>query len=132
MNDFPILTVLIALPLVGALAVAFLPAALSKLTALGVSCATLVVGIVIAASYNNGDGMQLEEQHSWIEAFGVHYALGVDKYGADGVFTGSALGIGAIGGQLRRVQNGFVRSYALSILGGVLIVVLALLAVNWS
>ncbi len=58
--------------------------------------------------------------------------LGVDKYGADGVFTGSAIGIGAIGGQLRRVQNGFVRSYALSILGGVLIVVLALLAVNWS
>ena len=31
-----------------------------------------------------------------------------------------------------KVQNGFVRSYALSILGGVLIVVLALLAVNWS
>ncbi len=58
--------------------------------------------------------------------------LAVDKYGADGVFTGSAIGIGALGGQLRRVQNGFVRSYALSILGGVLIVVLALLAVNWS
>ena len=58
--------------------------------------------------------------------------LGFDKYGADGIFTGSAIGIGAIGGQLRKVQNGFVRSYALSILGGVLIVVLALLAVNWS
>jgi NADH-quinone oxidoreductase subunit L len=58
--------------------------------------------------------------------------LSVDKYGADGLFTGSAIGIGAIGGQLRKLQNGFVRSYALSILGGVLIVVLALLAVNWS
>ncbi len=58
--------------------------------------------------------------------------LGFDKHGADGVFTGGAIGIGAIGAQLRRVQNGFVRSYALSILGGVLIVVLALLAVNWS
>ena len=31
---------------------------------------------------------------------------------------------------LRRVQNGFVRSYALSLLGGALLVVLALLAVN--
>jgi NADH-quinone oxidoreductase subunit L len=31
---------------------------------------------------------------------------------------------------MRRVQNGFVRSYALSLLGGVLLVVLALLAVN--
>ena len=30
----------------------------------------------------------------------------------------------------RAVQNGFVRSYALSVLGGVLLVVLALLAVN--
>ncbi len=58
--------------------------------------------------------------------------LAVDKHGADGLFTGGAIGIGALGGQLRRVQNGFVRSYALSILGGVLIVVLALLAVNWS
>ena len=36
----------------------------------------------------------------------------------------------AIGVLLRRVQNGFVRSYAVSILGGVLLVVLALLAVN--
>ena len=33
-------------------------------------------------------------------------------------------------GVLRRVQNGFVRSYALSLLGGALLVVLALLAVN--
>ena len=31
---------------------------------------------------------------------------------------------------MRRVQNGFVRSYALSLLGGALLVVLALLAVN--
>ena len=39
-------------------------------------------------------------------------------------------GVGAISGVLRRVQNGFVRSYALSLLGGALLVVLALLAVN--
>ena len=38
--------------------------------------------------------------------------------------------MGAIGILLRRVQNGFVRSYAVSILAGVLLVVLALLAVN--
>ena len=35
-----------------------------------------------------------------------------------------------MGTVLRRAQNGFVRSYALSVLGGVLLVVLALLAVN--
>ena len=40
-----------------------------------------------------------------------------------------ALGAGRPG-VARRAQNGFVRSYALSLLGGALIVALALLAVN--
>ena len=40
--------------------------------------------------------------------------------------------MGGIGSVLRLAQNGFVRSYALSVLGGVLLVVLALLAVNLS
>ena len=48
----------------------------------------------------------------------------------DKVFTGGATTVSAIGVVLRRLQNGFVRSYAASILGGVLLVVLALLAVN--
>src|SRR6478672_727278 len=56
--------------------------------------------------------------------------LAIDRYGVDGVLTGGPVAIGAVAGQLRRVQNGFVRSYALSLLGGVLLVVLALLAVN--
>ena len=53
-----------------------------------------------------------------------------DLYGVDGVVEGGAAGAGALSGVLRRVQNGFVRSYALSLLGGALLVVLALLAVN--
>ncbi|MGZ6676504.1 MAG: NADH-quinone oxidoreductase subunit L [Nocardioides sp.] len=56
--------------------------------------------------------------------------LGVDRHGVDGVLTGGPVAIGAVALQLRKVQNGFVRSYALSLLGGVLLVVLALLAVN--
>jgi NADH-quinone oxidoreductase subunit L len=56
--------------------------------------------------------------------------LGFDRYGVDGVLTGGPVALGAVATQLRRVQNGFVRSYALSLLGGVLLVVLALLAVN--
>ena len=35
-----------------------------------------------------------------------------------------------IAGSLRRLQNGYVRSYALSLLGGAALVVLALLVVN--
>jgi NADH-quinone oxidoreductase subunit L len=55
-----------------------------------------------------------------------------DQHGVDGVVEGGSKGIGGIGMILRRTQNGYVRSYALSLLGGALLVVLALLAVNFS
>ncbi len=54
----------------------------------------------------------------------------MDRHGVDGVVEGGALAIGGVGNVLRRAQNGFVRSYALSVLIGALLVVLALLAVN--
>ena len=54
----------------------------------------------------------------------------VDKHVVDGTFTGGPLALGDLGGFVRRAQNGFVRTYALSLLGGALLVVLALLAVN--
>jgi NADH-quinone oxidoreductase subunit L len=58
--------------------------------------------------------------------------LTFDRTVVDGLFSGGALTVGGIGALARRAQNGFVRSYALSIMGGVLLVVLALLAVNLS
>jgi NADH-quinone oxidoreductase subunit L len=56
--------------------------------------------------------------------------LVTDKYAVDGVLTGGPVAVGLFAGFARRVQNGYVRSYALSILVGALIVALALLAVN--
>ena len=56
--------------------------------------------------------------------------LATDKYAVDGVLTGGPVAVGAFAGFARRAQNGYVRSYALSILVGALIVALALLAVN--
>ena len=53
-----------------------------------------------------------------------------DRHGVDGVVEGGSSAVGGLSTTLRRVQNGFVRSYALSLLGGALLVVLALLAVN--
>jgi len=53
-----------------------------------------------------------------------------DRTVVDGLFSGGALTVGGVGALARRMQNGFVRSYALSLMGGVLLVVLALLAVN--
>ena len=55
-----------------------------------------------------------------------------DKHGVDAVVEGGSLGVKGIGMILRRTQNGYVRSYALSLLGGALLVVLALLAVNFA
>ncbi|WP_082563841.1 MULTISPECIES: NADH-quinone oxidoreductase subunit L [unclassified Nocardioides] len=48
----------------------------------------------------------------------------------DGAVEGQAAGMGGLAGVFRKVQNGFVRSYALSVLVGALLVILALLAVN--
>ncbi len=85
MNQFPWLTVLVAVPLVGALLVAFLPkapgSALPKQLAVAVSVLTLAVAVAITVQYDTGGGMQLTEDHEWISAFGVHYALGVDGLG---------------------------------------------------
>lgn len=85
MTDFPWLTVLIVVPLVGALVTAFTPrfgsAVLAKQIAVAFSLLTAAVGVVIATQYDAGAGMQLTETHTWIESFGVHYALGVDGLG---------------------------------------------------
>ncbi|MCX6400342.1 MAG: NADH-quinone oxidoreductase subunit M [Propionibacteriales bacterium] len=81
MNDFPILSLLVWLPIAGAVAVALLPAAVSKVTGLGVTLITLVLGLTVALNYDADEGRQFEEVHDWIEAFGVHYALSVDGLG---------------------------------------------------
>jgi len=54
----------------------------------------------------------------------------LDNKGVDGVVNGFAATIGGTSGRVRRVQTGFVRSYALSMLGGAALVVVALLAVR--
>ncbi|MGZ5372736.1 MAG: NADH-quinone oxidoreductase subunit L, partial [Aeromicrobium sp.] len=54
----------------------------------------------------------------------------LDTAAVDGAVSGFADRVGEGSDQLRKIQNGFVRSYALSIFVGALLVVLALLAVN--
>lgn len=86
MNDFPWLTAALVLPSLGAVAVMLLPrrahGALPKQVALAFSLLTLVLVLVMASQYDTGaDGFQFEEVHTWIAAFGAHYALGVDGIG---------------------------------------------------
>ncbi|WP_036373754.1 NADH-quinone oxidoreductase subunit L [Micromonospora sp. ATCC 39149] len=54
----------------------------------------------------------------------------LDNRGVDGLVNGLAAAVGGGSGRLRRLQTGFVRSYATSILTGALLVVAAFLAVQ--
>ncbi|MDI5937474.1 MULTISPECIES: NADH-quinone oxidoreductase subunit L [Micromonospora] len=54
----------------------------------------------------------------------------LDNRGIDGLVNGLAAAVGGGSGRLRRLQTGFVRSYATSILTGALLVVAAFLAVQ--
>jgi NADH-quinone oxidoreductase subunit L len=61
----------------------------------------------------------------------VNGLVAFDEYAVDGAAEGTGTGFVGIAGGLRRLQNGYVRSYALSLLGGAVLVVLALLVVNF-
>ncbi len=85
--SFPLLTATAALPALGAIATAAVPAAkrtAAKWVALLVSLATLGLAVAVLVrfdpDYGNPDGnfYQLTETHSWIADFGVRYELGVD------------------------------------------------------
>ncbi len=56
----------------------------------------------------------------------------VDNEGVDGAVNGSATALGALSQRWRRWQNGFVRSYALSMLSGAFVVIAALLVVRFA
>ena len=56
----------------------------------------------------------------------------VDNKGVDGVVNGTAALLGGTSGRLRRLQTGFVRSYALGMLGGSVVVIALLLAVSFA
>ncbi|MGW1835762.1 NADH-quinone oxidoreductase subunit M [Streptomyces sp. NPDC002067] len=81
--SFPLLTCAAALPAVGAVATAALPAArrtAAKWVALLFSVATFALALVIAFRFDPGakGPFQLTESHAWIADFGVRYELGVD------------------------------------------------------
>jgi NADH-quinone oxidoreductase subunit L len=60
----------------------------------------------------------------------TRFLVFTDSKGVDGAVGGLAASIGGAAGRLRRWQSGLVRSYAASILGGVIVLVLGVLAVR--
>ncbi|MGH9111031.1 MAG: complex I subunit 4 family protein [Acidimicrobiales bacterium] len=80
--DFPILTALILVPAVGALAVALVPntrAELHRGVALLFSVATGALAVYLLAAFDKADaGYQFETNRSWISDFGISWHVGVD------------------------------------------------------
>jgi NADH-quinone oxidoreductase subunit M len=76
------LSILGAIPLVGAVLVGFVPSERTeeiKRVALGTSLVAFVWTIAMATQYEtDGARFQLTERADWIPQFGVHYAVGVD------------------------------------------------------
>ena len=62
----------------------------------------------------------------WLTRLSVYF----DNRGVDGLVNTTAALIGGTSGRWRRLQNGFVRSYALSMLAGAVVLVALLLAVR--
>jgi NADH-quinone oxidoreductase subunit M len=79
---FPILSLIVYLPLIGCLVLLFVRDDNQKAirqTAFGVSMATLVLSLLLLVRFDETNiNMQFAEQASWIPTLGVEYLLGID------------------------------------------------------
>ncbi len=76
-----LLTLLILLPIAGALVIALTrreSQSLQKLAGLGVSLATFVLSTRLVSLFRDTAGMQFEERYAWIPAWGISYHVGID------------------------------------------------------
>ena len=84
-TQFPWITAITLLPLVGGVIVIGLDQARARLArglALGVSLAALVMVLVVAGLFDRASGaFQFVERHDWIRSLGVQYFVGVDGLG---------------------------------------------------
>ena len=91
--DFPILSALVVLPGVGALLVALVGKRrpeLVQLTALVSSVVVAGLAIWMLVDFQSGEaGFQFVSQHTWIEAWGISWHLGVDGIGVTALFVTS-------------------------------------------
>jgi NADH-quinone oxidoreductase subunit M len=79
LGGFPILSLVIFLPLAGAFVIAFSPTSWARRLALGTALLAWAASLVLAAGVQAGlSGFQFVEETSWIPLFGIEYKLGVD------------------------------------------------------
>src|SRR6478609_3476187 len=81
-DSIPTLTIIIFLPLLGALAVAIAPASAARPLALAFALVAWVVSLFLLVGYLPRPGFQFVETVDWIPIFGIQYKLGVDGLSA--------------------------------------------------
>ena len=85
MTDFPLISILTLVPLVGALMVVGVDGGSKRLARwLGLAFSFLALGLVLLlwARFDSASGvLQFEERYAWIPALGVQYHVGVDGLG---------------------------------------------------
>jgi NADH-quinone oxidoreductase subunit M len=98
--NFNILSLIIFLPLAGALAIGLiprLPSRWARIISLLFTFAVLVLSVVLLFRFDRqASGMQFEEIYSWIPSLGAFYHLGVDGISLPLVAVTSLLGLVAV------------------------------------
>ncbi|MBA2700514.1 MAG: NADH-quinone oxidoreductase subunit M, partial [Chloroflexi bacterium] len=115
-GSIPILSIITFLPLLGAIAVAILPASATRPVALGFALVTWVVSLLLLVGYLPGRiGYQYQEVADWIPIFGIQYKLGVDGLSAALVVLTTTLSWIAILASFRPIQTR-IKEYMISFL----------------
>jgi NADH-quinone oxidoreductase subunit M len=79
MTTLPLLSILILLPLCGAVLCALCPPEAGRRLALGVALAELVLSLVVVAAFDPAlPDFQLVERYGWIAGLNMQFLLGID------------------------------------------------------
>ena len=103
----PLLSTLIFLPLVGALAILLLPSErLARWIALGATIATAVMAAPLITDFDKtSTALQFAESHEWIPSWGVDYGLGVDGISVPFILLASLLSILCVSVSWKAIQT---------------------------
>jgi NADH-quinone oxidoreductase subunit M len=108
MNGF-LLSILIWLPILGAVAVLFAGGhrpAMAKGLALLISAATFILGLPLFFSFDTSTAaMQFVENRPWIETFNIQYHLGVDGFSAPLILLTMLFGVLVVIAGWRSIQK---------------------------
>lgn len=107
MSQFPILSAILFLPLLGAVGSLLLPRMAGWGWALLTALADLALCVVLFARFSRGvSGFQFAEHQPWLPGFGVNYALGVDGVNLLLVGLNALLTVVALGASYQFVRTG--------------------------